>query len=174
MKRYLTPALAAMSLITLASASCSSKKNAVADEIRLDSVQTQEFRPAVIASRPVAVIYRTEGDCRYLVPVNVADGRLISYPDPSDITEESSPLPLADGYWLDRRGGVGDNTRFTKWTYAEYRKLNAAPSTKEILANLNPAARVTQVVRLNEMTPQEAAADTAAVNAMIRALASQK
>lgn len=117
---------------------------------------------------PRAVIYKTDGDYRDNVPVtlNAAGTALVSYPAPSDLTERSAPLQLADGYLLDRRG-VSMNTRFTRYTYARYRKLDAAPSPATLIDSIIPGARVTELHRLN-ITPQQALSDTAAVNNLIR------
>jgi len=116
---------------------------------------------------PKAVAYRMSGDYAANVPVNLgADGSLVSYPAPSDVSEASMPLPLADGWWLDRRG-VGRNSVFTRYTYAEYSALKTVPSPAQLLASVIPGAAVTEVLSL-PMTPGEAAADTAAVNDYIR------
>lgn len=98
---------------------------------------------------PNAVIYRTSCDCSDLVPVNLnASGTaLISYPAPSDITPSSSPVRLNNGWLLDRRG-IGINTRFTNYTYAEYRSLSTAPSPAKLLDNLNTNCHITDIVRL--------------------------
>lgn len=116
---------------------------------------------------PKAVIYRTDGDYNDLVPVTVTPGGpgLQSYPDPSDVGEFSRPVPVADGWLLDRRGGIGPYTRFTKWTYAEYHTLPQVPSVQEIIRNILPEARVTQAWRL---TVPFNPVDTAAVNRLIR------
>lgn len=116
---------------------------------------------------PRAVVYKTDGDYRDNVPVtlNAAGTQVVSYPAPTDLTDYSTPLPLADGYLLDRRGVTAD-TRFTRYTYGEYRALPSVPSPAEILAHVIPGSRVTELHRL-DMTPQQAAGDTAAVNAII-------
>lgn len=121
-----------------------------------------------VTALPVAVVYQTSKPCADLVPVTVANGRLISFPAPTDITENSAPIPLDFGYWLSRQGGIGSDTRFTNWTFAEYSALKAVPSPAEILANLSDA-KVTDVKEIKGMTPWQAAADTAAVNRIIRA-----
>ena len=119
---------------------------------------------------PRATVFRMSGNYADHVPVNIyPQGRLFSYPAPTDLTETSAPVPLADGWWLDRRG-IGEHTVFTKWTYAEYRALKEVPSPREISGAVIPGARVTKVMHL-DMTPQEAMADTAAVNAAIAAAA---
>lgn len=70
------------------------------------------------AVMPKARIYRTNGDYRDKVPVNLDAARstVVSYPAPTDLT--ALPVQLADGYLLDLRG-IGPNTAFTSYTYAE-------------------------------------------------------
>lgn len=117
---------------------------------------------------PRAVAYRTDGDYADRVPVTLTStGTLASYPAPSDVCG-SEPLPLADGYLLDRRG-VGENTVFTRYTYAGYCALSEAPSPEAIMGSIIPGAHVTAIVTL-PMTLQEALADTAAVNRYLRNL----
>lgn len=115
---------------------------------------------------PKAIIYKTNGNYNDLVPVNLnPDGTLLSYPDPTDVGEFSTPLPLEGGWLLDRRGGIGAGTRFTRWTYSEYHALPQVPSPQQLLDNLVPEARVTAAYRL----PVNAnAADTAVCNGFIR------
>lgn len=117
---------------------------------------------------PPAVAYRTDGDYADNVPVSVSpDGALTSYPAPSDV-RGAEPLPLADGFWLDRRG-VGPNTVFTRYTYAAYAALPEAPQPDEIEDAIIPGSKVTAIVTL-PMTMEQAVADTAAVNAYLRSL----
>ena len=116
---------------------------------------------------PRAVIYKTNGNYADCVPVTLnADGRsLQSFPGPGDVSPDSRPLPLADGWLLDRRGGIGPNTAFLTYTYAQYAALPAVPSMAELMARINKSARVTEAVRLTiPATP----ADTAACNRLIR------
>ncbi len=117
------------------------------------------------APPPGAIAYRTNGDYAALVPVNLTpEGMLLSYPAPSDL-RNACPLPLADGYLLDRRG-IGFNTVFTRYTYAEYSAMTQAPPPDSIIANIIPGSCVTQILPLR-MGTAEAVADTAAVNAYI-------
>ncbi|MBD5246766.1 MAG: hypothetical protein HDS54_01190 [Barnesiella sp.] len=120
---------------------------------------------------PRAVIYRTNGDYDDHVVVNLDASRtgLESYPAPGDVSESSSPVVMADGWLLDRRGGVGLNSAFLDWTYAEYSHLPATPSPAEIMAHVIPDARVTAVTQL-PIPAMEALGDTATVNAFIRQL----
>lgn len=117
---------------------------------------------------PRAVIYKTNGDYGDNVPVtlNAAGTALVSFPSPSDITDLSTPLPLVDGYLLDRRG-VSMNTRFTRYTYDRYRELAAPPPPATLIDSIIHGARVTVLHRL-DITLQQALGDTAAVNDLIR------
>lgn len=120
-------------------------------------------------SAPKAVAYRMSGDYADNVPVTLAtDGAIISYPAPTDLTDLSAPLPLADGWWLDRRG-ISANSVFTRYTYPEYRALTAAPDLAQLKAAVIPGARVTAIVHL-PMSVAEAVADTTAANAAISRL----
>lgn len=117
---------------------------------------------------PRAVVYRMSGDYAANVPVTLtAGGELLSYPAPTDISPASKPLPLADGWWLDRRG-VSERTVFTRYTYEEYSALPQAPSPQALLEAVIPGACVTALRRL-PLTLSEAMADTAAVNRLIEA-----
>lgn len=120
---------------------------------------------------PRGVIYRTNGNYDNKVSVNLDPSRkeLLSYPAPTDVNAGSAPAVMADGWLLDRRGGVGVNSAFLDWTYEEYSKLPSAPTRAEIMAHIIPDARVTTVVSL-PMTAQEAIADTVRVNDFIRSL----
>ena len=117
---------------------------------------------------PKAQVYRTNGNYNDNVPIQVADDgkTLISFPAPTDIDNQTKPLPLADGFLLDRRG-ISTDSRFTTYTYADYSALQAPPSIENLLKSIIPHAMITELVAL-PMTTQEALADTAAVNRLIR------
>lgn len=115
---------------------------------------------------PKALIYRTNGQFADNVPVTLTADRhgLLSYPAPSDL-RGCRPVYISDGYYLDRRG-IGPNTAFTRYTYAEYEALHSAPSARELMDAIIPGAEITEIVQL-PMTAAEAAADTAAVKSLI-------
>lgn len=50
--------------------------------------------------------------------------KVTAYPAPSDIDENSGPIPLNNGYFWDRSGFVGAGTRFLDIHYNEYRKMS--------------------------------------------------
>ena len=157
--------------LTIMAAACSSAAK-TAEKPREDAVVIAQPAPVTgirgngASYLPKAIIYKTNGDYNDLVPVNLnPDGTLLSYPDPTDVGKFSTPLPLADGWLLDRRGGIGPGTRFTRWTYPQYHALPQVPSPDALLQNLVPEARVTEAYRL----PINAhPADTALCNQYIR------
>lgn len=119
--------------------------------------------PAVM---PKAVAYRMSGPYSLNVPVNVnAAGDIVSYPAPTDLGPDSTPIDLGGGWWLDRRG-VSANSVFTRYTYDEYRALKTAPTLSELKAAVIPGARVSETVTL-PMTLSEAEADLPAVKAAL-------
>lgn len=87
--------------------------------------KTLDSKP-VMALRPV-IIYNMSGDYADLVPVTLdGNGRIVSYPDPVDITESCRPVALGNGWYLDRRG-VTATSAFTDYTYAQYHALDHVP-----------------------------------------------
>lgn len=116
---------------------------------------------------PKARIYRTNGDYIDNVPIQMNADRtaIVSYPAPSDLSDSSKPLQLADGYLLDRRG-IGLNSAFTSYTYDEYMHLPSPPSLEELKLHIIPQARVTEVVEL-PITLTEAQTDTSLCNRYI-------
>ena len=132
MKAFLPVSILAVA--SLASA-CGSHKQAAVSPAPI-AVWSKPLGSAPVSALPKAVIYRTDGDYARHVPVTA----------PGDV-RGGNPVALANGFWLDRRG-IGPNTAFTRWTYEEYAALPATPSPAEIMANLIPDARVTEVYRL--------------------------
>lgn len=130
-------------------------------------------RPEAQSTMPRARVYCMNGNYADNVPVGTdGDGRIVSFPAPGDVSASSKPVPLAGGWWLDRRG-VGQHTAFTRFTYEEYATLPQAPSVAQLSDAIIPGARVTAVEEL-PWTLQESEADTAAVNAWLRAKASTR
>lgn len=104
-------------------------------------------RPAKMVAK--VHIYKTNGDYDNNVPVTLDASRtgVVAFPAPSDLSAASTPVKLADGYLLDRRG-VGANTAFTRYTYPEYEAMAQPPTTDELLRAVIPDARVTEVVEM--------------------------
>lgn len=101
-----------------------------------------------VAAMPKAVIYKTNGDYANYVPITLNPARtaILSYPGPKDVSADlSTPLPLANGWMLDRRGGISANTAFLKYTFAQYSGLKSAPTPEELFDKIIPDARVTEV-----------------------------
>ncbi len=157
---YLSVAIISAALMSLASCRSAQEATAMPDA---DSVQVSGVmrlpRAGGANALPKAVVYRTNGDYAQNVPVNLNPMRdsLLSYPAPSDITDSSSPLEVGDGWLLDRRGGVGANTAFLKYTYAQYRALPQVDASMLMDAIL-PDARVTEV-RVLPVSASEAILD---------------
>lgn len=101
------------------------------------------------AALPYAMVYRTRADYSNNVPVTLsADGeRILSYPDPRDLTSRAIPLALHKGYLLDRRG-ISVNTAFLDYTYEEYARLQRAPSAEELLAHIVARNAIVELYRL--------------------------
>lgn len=163
-----------MNKLTLSAAACSlilcgcatKKEQQPAPEL----IQAPE---RVIGNSPVkalprAVVYRMAGDATAAnVPVQLdANGNIVSYPDPRDV-RGAEPVALGDGWLLDRRG-ISEQSVFTRYTYAEYSALAAPPTLADLRDAVIPGARPVDIHRL-DMTPSQAAADTAAVKAAIAA-----
>lgn len=132
-----------------------------------------QLKPNIIGSKtmamPGAVAYRTNGDYAPNVAIRLGkDGMPVYYPAPTDVTDQSSALPLTDGWYLDRCGGIGTGTVFLRTTYSQYAALDSTPGIKWLLAEIIPGAKVTAMRRLPLTLPQ-ALADTAAVNRLLAA-----
>ncbi len=118
---------------------------------------------------PRAVAYRTNGDYSQYVTINVSPaGQILAFPDPRDIGPQSTPLELGDGWLLDRRGGIGENTRFIRLTYTDYHNLPAPPTIFELKEAIIKDARVTQTIVFSDLTPSQAARDPKKVMQLIR------
>ena len=112
-------------------------------------------------TRPQAIIYRTSRDYSHNVPVtlNATRTRITAYPDPADLRRQAMlPLPLGDGFMLDRRG-IGPNTAFTSYTYEEYAALPEAPKPDSLMARIIDSTPFTELYAL-PITAAEAQADT--------------
>ena len=101
------------------------------------SCKTSRVQSAMPEEDARLIVYRTRTDLYRQVPItlNEAKDRVISFPAPSDLYFEGElalPVKLNDGYLLDRRG-IGPHTVFTSFTYKEYSRMDAPPSTQELL-----------------------------------------
>lgn len=166
MKQYISLLLV---LMTIAFIGCTSSKDAGKVVQQAGQVRTSASTPGVVPANnsealPKAVIYRMNGDYAQYVPITLSRSgkQVISYPAPTDLNANSTPLDLGDGWWLDRRGGIGPNTAFLDYTYDQYRSLKEAPSPSTLLKHVKSEAKVTEFKAL-PITLGEALADPAAL-----------
>lgn len=153
--------------IAAAMASCTTTADKTATVTPIEkSVPSTKPAPQYL---PKAKVYKTNRPVVNHVAVRVSPSGndLVYYPAPSDIHETSQPLELADGWLLDRQGGIGEDTRFLRYTYAEYAALPKTPTTTEILSAVMDDVKVT-AVRTLDITHHEARSDTAKVNSLLR------
>lgn len=117
---------------------------------------------------PNAVIYKTKMDYSQLVPVNLdaTKSRIVSYPHPTDVSRNSTPLKLINGWLLDRRG-ITQNSAFTSFTYDEYSKFTNAPKIRILQEKIIDDDPFIAIIQL-PISSSEAIADTAKCNDIIR------
>lgn len=118
-----------------------------------------------------AIVYKTTRDYASKVPVTMNDPRteIVSYPAPSDVVMDDgyvTPLPLTQGYLLDRRG-INKNTAFLDYTYAEYAQLDNSPGTSELKKHIVDKHPISEIYKL-PISLTEALKDTALCNQIIR------
>lgn len=127
---------------------CAKKNAPVAEVPTAEPVPMQVVNP--LSSRPVSAVlkasaFKMTGDYSNNVAVTLnADGSLAYYPAPSDITPNSRPVELTNGWWLNRQG-LSPNSVFTRYTFEEYAKLPSVPSQEEIKNAIIPGARVSEM-----------------------------
>ncbi|MFP4089294.1 MAG: hypothetical protein ACLFT3_03235 [Cyclobacteriaceae bacterium] len=95
------------------------------------------------------IIYKTRGDYSQQVLVRLSeDGkRIISFPAPSDLRvgkEFLLPIPLNQGYWLDRQG-VDAKTVFLNMSYKAYSQLPSPPEQAQLLAMIEDRSPITEM-----------------------------
>lgn len=159
--------LAALAALPLVTAGCSAhrQQTAAVEEAPLE-IKVREIGGGE-AMMPRATAFRMSGDYADHVAVTLnPDGSLLYYPAPSDITANSAPYDLGDGWWLNRQG-ISANSVFTKWTFAEYAALKTVPTQQEIKDAIIPGARVTRMEQL-PVSVSEALADPAACKNCLR------
>lgn len=115
------------------------------------SVQDNPFKPQPLplvkgeVKIPMATAFRMSGDYSDNVAVSLDnEGNLSYFPAPTDITADSRPISLGDGWWLNNQG-FGQNTVFTKYTFAQYAELPEVPSVEQLKKDIIPGARVTEM-----------------------------
>lgn len=100
----------------------------------------QKKAVAPIGAMQPTIIYKTNGDYYYLVPVTLNDDKtkIMAYPDVRGVYfrgELAYPTKLNYGYLLDNRG-VTKNSAFLKYTYDEYSKLAETPKSDELFSSV--------------------------------------
>lgn len=127
--------------VTLMIGACSSKNKIVNDAASgQQSVASVGLTGA--RSLPKATAFKMNGNYSKQVGVTLDNnGRLTYFPAPGDITPNSVPLDLGNGWWLNRQG-IGEGSVFTRWTFEEYSKLKNVPTQEEILKSIIPGSKV--------------------------------
>ena len=134
---------------------CSKKNNPASDNASDSQPYTAAMVPvSQIESRPLAAVlkataFKMTGDYSKNVAITLnPDGSLAYYPAPSDISKNSAPVDLGNGWWLNRQG-LSPNSVFTRFTFEEYAKLPSVPSPDELKASIIPGARVSDWKQLS-------------------------
>lgn len=148
--KYLFAAIALLGL-----GACTSRRAPMADPASADgglipSTAVTQRLGGGASHLPRAVVYSTNGNynCNVSIPLNATGTAPLSFPGPGDVGVWSEPVTLADGWLLDRRGGIGASTVFLRYTYAQYHALTQVPSVDSLMAAIIPDARVTEAWRL--------------------------
>lgn len=116
---------------------------------------------------PNATAFRMNGNYSNNVAITVSpSGELLYFPAPTDITADSEPIELGDGWWLNNQG-LGPNSVFTKYTFAEYAALPEVPSVEQLKLSIIPNSKVTGFMEL-PMKIGEANSDLEAAKAYVK------
>lgn len=118
---------------------CNGSRNATTGEggtnMDTGTEQGSTARNGSAATAPV-IVYRTSTDHSDHVPVALSsDGKIVSYPHPTDVEGDVRPIDIGDGYLLDRRG-IGTDVAYLDYTFAEYAALENAPGLSELEARI--------------------------------------
>lgn len=104
--------------------------------------------PDVLRAYPNATVFRMSGDYANNVAVTLSpNGELVYFPAPTDITADSEPVELCEGWWLNNQG-IGPNSVFTTYTFAEYASLPTVPSPEQLKNAIIPGAKVTEFMEI--------------------------
>lgn len=134
------------SALAIVLAGCSHKSIPVADNPSGNSVAPTIVQPASFI--PKATVFKMNGPYADRVAVTVVNGQLTYFPAPGDISADSQPIYVGDGWWLNRQG-VSANSVFTDWTFKQYAELSSSPSPSEIMKHIIPGAEVTEMRQLS-------------------------
>ena len=138
MKKYLFLMIGVMVMM-----GCARKNTGVVIE---DPVVVQKVREIAspVKSIPNATIFRMNGNYAKNVAITLnGEGQLVYFPAPSDITADSAPVDLGDGWWLNCQG-FGANSVFTKYTFAEDSELVTTPTPEQLKMEIIPGSKVTE------------------------------
>lgn len=131
--------LVAMSAVTMLTACTTTKKAEVVAQDVTTTTTSNRIAEGGLPSYalPHVYIYKTKADYSNLVPVTMNPERtkIMSYPAKSDIRPSAKPVPLADGWYLDKRG-IGPNTVFTDYTYEQYSSLEKTPTASQLMEHI--------------------------------------
>ena len=134
-----------MQKIPLAVTRIESDKNSDLEHDLIQVAIPDDMAIAPMDSKPLnamLVIYKVKpSELSNHVPVrtkiqgfgNVAESddlHVIAFPGPSDIDENSGPIVLKEGYFLDRSGFLGPGTMFLNMHYDEYQKIPSDSLTR--------------------------------------------
>jgi len=160
----------ALAIGLAALAACSAKRQASETASFSPITKTSPAAVGTVAHVPQAVVYRTTKnyDNNVLVTMDETHTLIVAYPAPSDLRTAdgcATPLPLCNGYLLDRRG-ITKTTAFLDYTYAEYAALESSPSATELAAHIIDKHPIAELYLL-PITTHEALGDTARCNAFI-------
>lgn len=98
-----------------------------------------------VSALPKETAFKMSGDYQNNVAITLTpDGTITYFPAPTDITEQSRPVSLGDGWWLNRQG-ISPNSVFTRYTFEEYSKLKQVPTLQQLKDAIIPGARVTEM-----------------------------
>lgn len=148
---------------------CSPKSNTFTAPTAEPAPATKLIRQPAKSSMPKATAFKMSGDYAQNVAITLgADGKIIYYPAPSDISERTAPLQLEGGWWLNRQG-IGSSSVFTTYTFSDYAKLGTVPTQQQLLDAVIPGAKVTQIVEL-PYTINEASSHISEINDFLKAL----
>lgn len=111
--------------------------------VESDPTQIGLRNSAPATALPKATAFKMNGNYANHVAVTLdANGNLIYFPAPSDITANSRPVDLGNGWWLNRQG-FPENPAFLEYTFEEYAALPTTPSIKEIKKKIIPGSGIT-------------------------------
>lgn len=131
---------------------CSNKNAKNSEKTDINAVEASAVALGFKSSKPVnaipkATAFRMNGDYANNVAITLNGNNIVYFPAPTDITENSRPISLGNGWWLNRQG-ISQNSVFTKYTFEEYSKLKKVPSIEELKAAIIPGAHVTDMYTL--------------------------